>query len=74
MVIDASHNDEARDVIISLDRRWNLLHVVFIEREDDMIRIILSVRPHKKSVNTMKVVKTGHQTQIALGQLPGQPP
>ncbi|BFM39522.1 BrnT family toxin [Synechocystis sp. LKSZ1] len=40
VVIDASRNDEARDAIIGLDRRWNLLYVVFIERENDTIRII----------------------------------
>ncbi|GET37246.1 BrnT family toxin [Microseira wollei] len=40
VVVDASRNDEARDAIIGLDRRWNLLYVVHIEREDDMIRII----------------------------------
>ena len=44
VVIDASRNDEARDAAIGLDRRWNLLYVIFIEREDDMIRIIISVR------------------------------
>ncbi len=43
VVVDASRNDQARDAIIGLDRRWNLLYVVFIERENDMIRII-SVR------------------------------
>jgi uncharacterized protein len=40
VVVDASRNDEARDAIIGLDRRWNLLYVVHVEREDDMIRII----------------------------------
>jgi len=40
VVVDASRNDEARDAIIGLDRRWNLLYVVHIEGEDDMIRII----------------------------------
>jgi len=39
VVVDASRNSEARDAIIGLDRRWNLLYVVFIEREDNMIRI-----------------------------------
>ncbi len=34
VVVDASRNDEACDAIISLDRRCNLLYVVFIERED----------------------------------------
>ncbi|WP_204151107.1 BrnT family toxin [Leptolyngbya sp. CCY15150] len=40
MVVDASRNDEARDAVIGLDRRWNLLYVVYIERENDTIRII----------------------------------
>jgi len=40
VVIDASRNDEARDAIIGLDKLWNLLYVVFIERENGMIRII----------------------------------
>ncbi len=40
VVVDASRNDEARDAIIALDKRWNLLFVVFVEREDDYIRII----------------------------------
>ncbi|MBN3944600.1 MAG: BrnT family toxin [Nostoc sp.] len=40
VVVDASRNDEERDAVIGLDRRWNLLYVVYIERENDMIRII----------------------------------
>lgn len=40
IVVDASRNDEARDAIIGMDRRWNLLYVVHIERDDDIIRII----------------------------------
>lgn len=40
LVVDGSRNDEARDAVIGLDRRWNLLYVVFIERENDIIRII----------------------------------
>ncbi len=48
MVVDASRNDEARDAIIGLDRRWNLLYVVFIEREDDMIRIISARKATRK--------------------------
>jgi uncharacterized protein len=40
IVIDASRNDEARDAIIGMDRRWNLLYVVHIEREKSVIRII----------------------------------
>lgn len=40
VVVDASRNDEARDAIIGLDIQWRLLFVVYIEREDDLIRII----------------------------------
>ncbi|MBD2653569.1 MULTISPECIES: BrnT family toxin [Synechocystis] len=40
VVVDASRNDEAREAVIGLDRRWNLLYVVFIERENEAIRII----------------------------------
>ena len=38
--VDASRYEEARDAVIGLDRRWNLLYVVHIEREDNVIRII----------------------------------
>ena len=48
VVVDASRNDEARDAIIGLDRRWNLLYVVFIERGDDMIRIVSARRATRK--------------------------
>ncbi len=48
MVVDASRNDEARDAVIGLDRRWNLLYVVFIERENDIIRIISSRKATRK--------------------------
>jgi uncharacterized protein len=40
IVVDASRNEEARDAVIGLDTRWNLLYVVHIEREDNVIRII----------------------------------
>jgi uncharacterized protein len=40
VVVDASRNEEARDAVIGLDARWNLLHVVHIEREENVIRII----------------------------------
>lgn len=39
-VVDASRSDEARDAVIGLDTRWNLLFVVHIEIQDDEIRII----------------------------------
>lgn len=44
VVVDASQNYEARDAIIGLDKRWNLLYVVYVEREDDKIRIISARR------------------------------
>jgi uncharacterized protein len=40
IVVDASRNEEARDAVIGLDARWNLLYVVHIEREENIIRII----------------------------------
>ena len=40
VVVDASRNDEARDAVIGMDIRWNLLYVVYIEREENRIRII----------------------------------
>jgi len=39
-LVDASRHEEARDAIIGLDTRWNLLFVIHIELEDDAIRII----------------------------------
>ncbi|MEH2172079.1 BrnT family toxin [Nostoc sp.] len=30
VVVDASRNDEERDAVIGLDRRWNLLYVVYM--------------------------------------------
>lgn len=48
VVVDASRNDEARDAVIGLDRRWNLLYVVYIERENDIIRIISARKATRK--------------------------
>jgi len=39
-VVDASRNEEARDAIIGLDARWNLLFIVYIELEEEAIPII----------------------------------
>ena len=47
-VIDASQNNEARDAAIALDKRWNLLFVVFVEREDDYIRIVSARKATRK--------------------------
>jgi uncharacterized protein len=44
IIIDASRNEEARDAVIGLDARWNLLFVVHIEREKNVIRIISARR------------------------------
>jgi uncharacterized protein len=48
VVVDASRNDEVRDAVIGLDRRWNLLYVVYIERENDIIRIISARKATRK--------------------------
>jgi len=40
VVVDASRNEEAREAVIGLDFRWNLLYVIHIEREGNVIRII----------------------------------
>jgi uncharacterized protein len=40
IVVDASRYDEARDAVIGLDTRYNLLYVVHLEQEGDCIRII----------------------------------
>jgi uncharacterized protein len=44
IVVDASRNNEARDAVIGLDARWNLLYVVHIEHEENVIRIISARR------------------------------
>jgi uncharacterized DUF497 family protein len=43
-VDDASRGTEARDAVIGMDRRWNLLFVVHIQLEDDRLRIISARR------------------------------
>ena len=48
MVVEASRNDEARDAVIGLDKRWSLLFVVYIERENDSIRIISARKAIRK--------------------------
>jgi uncharacterized protein len=48
IVLDASGNNEARDAVIGLDRRWSLLCVVYIERENDIIRIISARKATRK--------------------------
>jgi uncharacterized protein len=48
VIVDASRNDEARDAVIGLDSRWNLLYVVHIENDNDMIRIISARKATRK--------------------------
>lgn len=48
VVVDASRGDEVRDAVIGLDRRWNLLYVVYIERENGTIRIISARKATRK--------------------------
>ena len=47
-VVDASRNDEARDAIIGMDIRWNLLFVVHSELEEDAIRLISARKATRK--------------------------
>lgn len=39
-VVAASREDEKRDAVIGMDKRWNLLFVVHMEFEETFIRII----------------------------------
>lgn len=39
-VTDADTDSEARDAVIGMDERWNLLFVVHLVLEEDVIRII----------------------------------
>jgi len=39
-IVDVSPEDEERDAVIGMDRRWNLLFVVHIAFDDDAIRLI----------------------------------
>lgn len=47
-LMDASRNEEARDAILGMDTRWNLLFVVHIELEDEAIRIISARKATRK--------------------------
>ena len=47
-VVDASRNEEARDAIIGMDTRWNLLFVVHIELEEDAICLISTRKATRK--------------------------
>jgi uncharacterized DUF497 family protein len=46
-VVDASSDDEARDAIIGMDERWNLLFVVHIAFEDESVRLIPLGKRHE---------------------------
>ncbi len=39
-VVDASSDNEARDAIIGMDERWNLVFVVHIVLEEESVRLI----------------------------------
>lgn len=39
-VVEASRNDESRDAVIGMDKRWNMLFVVHIAFDESSIRII----------------------------------
>ena len=43
-VVDASSDEEARDAVIGMDERWNLLFVVHIAFEHDSVRLISARR------------------------------
>ncbi len=43
-VVDASPDEEARDAVIGMDERWNLLFVVHVEIEGEHFRIISARR------------------------------
>ena len=46
--MDASRSGEARDAIIGMDIRWNLLFVVHIELEEEAIRLISARKATRK--------------------------
>jgi hypothetical protein len=43
-VVDASPEEEARDALIGMDERWNLLFVIHVELEGERFRIISARR------------------------------
>ena len=49
-VVDASDEEEARDAIIGMDARWNLLYVVHLVVNDDRVRIVSArqATPHDR--------------------------
>ncbi len=51
VVVDASRSEETRDAVIGFDRRWSLLYVVYIDRENDTIRLISARKATRKERN-----------------------
>ena len=47
VIVDATRNHEARDAIIGIDMRGNLLYVVHIERNDELIDLIRIISARK---------------------------
>ena len=47
-VVDATRNEAARDAILGMDTRWNLLFVVHIELEEHAIRLISARKATRK--------------------------
>jgi uncharacterized DUF497 family protein len=47
-LVDASRHEEARDAIIGMDTRWNLVFVVHLELEGETIRIISAWKATRK--------------------------
>lgn len=48
MQVATMKREEARDAVIGFDKRWHLLFVGYIERENDMIRIISARKATRK--------------------------
>jgi len=53
--MDASRHEEAREAIIGMDTRWNLLFVVHIELEEDAIRLISARKATRKERHDYEV-------------------
>ena len=47
-MVDASRNNEIRGAVIGMDTHWKILYVVYIQIEDDEIRIISARKATKK--------------------------
>jgi uncharacterized DUF497 family protein len=54
-VMDASCNEEARDALIGMDKRWNLLFVVHLLLEEDKVRIISARKATRAKDSFMKI-------------------